>query len=68
MENQVRVRVTIDVQSDLELIMLQASMTAIPLRSDPAEAAVGGVLGTLSVEVSVMWILESLIPRVWAAT
>ena len=35
----------------------QASRTAIPLRSEPALAAVGDVLGTLSVEVSAICIL-----------
>ena len=57
-----------EVKINLLLIVLQASKTAIPLRSDPTLAAVGGVFGTLSVEVSEMWILESDIPRVWAAT
>jgi hypothetical protein len=52
----------------LALMVLQASSTAIPLRSDPALAAVGGVLGTVSVEVSWMWTLLWSIPRVWAAT
>ena len=32
--------------ASLELIVWHASYTAIPFRSDPALAAVGGVLGT----------------------
>ena len=54
--------------SSLRLISLQASRTAMPLRSDPALAAVGGVFGTVSVPVSVMCTLSWEIPRVCAAT
>ena len=54
--------------SSLLLISVQASRTAIPLRSDPALAAVGGVLGTVSVPVSMMCTLSWGIPRVCAAT
>ena len=34
------------------------TMTAMPLRSDPDEAAVGDMLGTVAVDVSLMWILD----------
>jgi hypothetical protein len=43
-------------------------MMAIPLRSDPALAAVGELLGTLSVEVSLMWMLTSGTPSALLAT
>jgi hypothetical protein len=43
-------------------------MMAIPLRSDPALAAVGEALGTLSVEVSLMWISTSGTPSALLAT
>merc|ERR1719289_102007 len=40
--------------SSLELITLHPSRTAMPFRSDPALAAVGGVFGTVSVPVSMI--------------
>ena len=38
-------------------MVIQASKTAMPFKSDPALAAVGDVFGTLSVAVSAIWIL-----------
>ena len=49
--------------SSLFLIFIAAINAAIPLRSEPLEAAVGEVLGTLSVLVAVTCILSSAIPR-----
>lgn len=48
--------------------MVCLTWTAMPLRSDEAEAAVGLVLGTVLVLVSVMWILELGMPSVLLAT
>ncbi len=47
---------------------MRLTMMAMPLRSEEAEAAVGLVLGTVLVLVSVMWIFEQGIPRVLLAT
>ena len=44
------------------------TLTAMPLRSDDAEAAVGDVLATVLVLVSVMWILDTGMPKLRAAT
>ena len=43
-------------------------MTAMPLRSEEAEAAVGDVLATVLVLVSVMWILDNGMPKQREAT
>ena len=40
----------------------------MPFKSDDAEAAVGDVLATVLVLVSVMWILDTGIPKLRAAT
>jgi len=46
----------------------QAACTAMPLRSDPDEAAVAEVLGTLAVSVAVMRTRSSGMPNRAAAT
>lgn len=43
-------------------------MTAMPFRSEPALAAVGEVLGTLSVDVSLMKMYDSGMSNARAAT
>jgi hypothetical protein len=43
-------------------------MTAIPFKSEPQLAAVGDVFGTLSVDVSEMWMKSAEIPRALLAT
>lgn len=44
------------------------TLTAMPLRSDEAEAAVGDVFATVLVLVSEMWILDTGMPKHRAAT
>lgn len=44
------------------------TLTAIPFKSDEAEAAVGDVFATVLVLVSVIWILDMGIPKQRAAT
>ena len=44
------------------------TLTAMPLRSDEAEAAVGDVFATVFVLVSEMWILDTGMPKHRAAT
>lgn len=44
------------------------TMMAIPFKSEPALAAVGEELGTLSVEVSLMWMSTSGTPNALLAT
>ena len=43
-------------------------MTAIPFKSEPQLAAVADVFGTLSVDVSDMWMRSAEIPRALLAT
>jgi hypothetical protein len=50
------------------LISRQAICTAIPFKSVPADAAVGEVLGTLSVDVAVMRTRSRPMPNSSAAT
>ena len=54
--------------SILSAICLQASTTAGPLKSAPVEPPVATVLGTVSVEVSTMWIRDWGMPRAREAT
>ena len=52
----------------LLLIRRQASLAAIPLRSEPDEAAVGEVFGTFAVEVADTLTLETSTPNSFATT
>ncbi len=52
----------------MNICCMRLTLMAMPLRSEEAEAAVGLVLGTVLVLVSVMWIFEQGIPRVLLAT
>ena len=50
------------------LILKQASLAAIPFRSDPEEAAVGDVFGTLDVDVAETFTRSKLTPNSLATT
>ena len=57
-------------RSNNETVLLTKchTFTAMPLRSDKADAAVGEVFATVLVLVSEMWILDNGMPKQRAAT